>query len=1008
MGFSQKLCPLVFLLLSFLAFSFLSSSSSATQLCSDEQAIALLQFKNSISINKSTALSEWCESYYGIKSKTESWKEGTDCCSWDGITCENVTGNVLDLNLSCSGLYGSFPSNSSLFLIKSLQSLNLSHNDFNLSKIPREIGQFVSLKHLDLSYSLFSGQVPNEITHLSKLVSLNLSNSELKLEKTTFKNLAQNFSEIRELILRAVNLSSLNPRFVMNLSSSLIDLDLSFSDLKGKFPHNILQFPNLKSLTLGGSEQLTVSLSRSNLSSPLEFLYLYDMNCSELFHSVSKLKSLKVLSLCSCNLKGSIPSSIGNLSQLSMVDLSWNHLGGRFSELVYLDLNSNLFNGTIPSSITNVVNLTSLDLSANDLNESSDLERLDLSNNKIEGQIPEWMWNVGKDTLNYLNLSHNSLMALEQIPWRNMQILDFRSNMLRGVFPVPPIEMVYLLISNNHLFGEISSELCKANSLEILDLSHNNLSGVIPNCLPDLSKNLFVLNLQVNRFRGNMPSMFPKGCKIQNFNLHGNQMEGLLPRSLVNCSMLEVLDIGNNNIKDTFPYWLESLPKLQVLILRSNKFHGFVSNTKANSSFSKLRVLDLSDNNFVGPLPMHYIENLKAMVNAHEDGNSAQYMGERYMGERYMGRSFSYEFSIVVILKGLSIEMEKVLTVFTSFDLSKNKFAREIPKVIGKLSSLKGLNLSYNNFSGQIPHSLQNLTNLEWLDLSSNELVGEIPQELVSLTSLSVLNLSNNQLVGCIPQGNQFNTFGNSSYEGNLRLYGFPLTKSCDGNGLPQQPPSSFHGKDHELWEFGWRVVLLGYGCGFVFGLLIGFDLSKNKFGGEIPKVIGKLRSLKGLNLSHNNLNGSIPHSLGNLTNLEWLDLSSNELVGEIPQELVSLTSLAVLDLSNNQLDGCIPQGNQFNTFENSSYEGNPRLYGFPLTKSCDGNGTLQQPPGSFHGKDHELWEFGWRVVLLGYGCGLVFGLLMGYFAFQTGKPKWFVTLFAGQHNQKARNVKKA
>ncbi|GKV51844.1 hypothetical protein SLEP1_g58468 [Rubroshorea leprosula] len=185
------------------------------------------------------------------------------------------------------------------------------------------------------------------------------------------------------------------------------------------------------------------------------------------------------------------------------------------------------------------------------------------------------------------------------------------------------------------------------------------------------------------------------------------------------------------------------------------------------------------------------------------------------------------------------------------------------------------------------------------------------------------------------------------------------------------------------------------------------FDLSKNNFGGEIPIVIGKLSSLKGLNLSHNNVNGSIPHSLGNLTSLEWLDLSSNELVGEIPQELVSLTSLSVLDLSNNQLDGCIPQGNQFNTFENSSYEGNPRLYGFPLTKSCDGNGTLQQPLGSFHGKDHELWEFGWRVVLLGYGCGLVFGLLMGYFAFQTGKPKWFVTLFAGQHNQKARNVKK-
>ncbi|GKV44924.1 hypothetical protein SLEP1_g52057 [Rubroshorea leprosula] len=235
--------------------------------------------------------------------------------------------------------------------------------------------------------------------------------------------------------------------------------------------------------------------------------------------------------------------------------------------------------------------------------------------------------------------------------------------------------------------------------------------------------------------------------------------------------MLEVLDVGNNNIEDTFPHWLESLPNLQVLVLRSNKFHGFVQSTKESPSFPKLRVLDLSSNDFLGPLPLRYMENFKAMMDPHGEDGSPEYMNG------------------------------------------------EIPNVIGKLSSLKGLNLSHNNLTGQIPLSLGNLTNLEWLDLSSNELAGKIPDKLVSLTELSVLNLSNNHLVGRIPQGSQFNTFGNGSYEGNLGLCGIPLSKSCDGIGTPS---SSFQEKD-ELCGFGWRVVVLGYGCGVVFGLLMGY-----------------------------------------------------------------------------------------------------------------------------------------------------------------------------------------
>ncbi|GLT83657.1 hypothetical protein SLE2022_019340 [Rubroshorea leprosula] len=103
-------------------------------------------------------------------------------------------------------------------------------------------------------------------------------------------------------------------------------------------------------------------------------------------------------------------------------------------------------------------------------------------------------------------------------------------------------------------------------------------------------------------------------------------MDGPLTMSLVNCSKLEVLEVGNNNIEDTFPHWLESLPELQVLVLRSNKFYGFVQSTKESPYFPKLRVLDLSNNDLLGPLSIWYMENFKAMIDLLGEDGSPEFM----------------------------------------------------------------------------------------------------------------------------------------------------------------------------------------------------------------------------------------------------------------------------------------------------------------------------------------------------------------------------------------------
>jgi len=139
--------------------------------------------------------------------------------------------------------------------------------------------------------------------------------------------------------------------------------------------------------------------------------------------------------------------------------------------------------------------------------------------------------------------------------------------------------------------------ICKLNSLQHLDLSNNLFHGSIPPCLGNLSS-LVVLNLQKNNFSGVIPWTF-NGGKLRTIDLSYNKLQGRFPISFSTCKDLGVLNVGHNSIADVFPRWLEFLPNLMVLILR-NKFYGTIPPPTNTSSFSKLHIIDLSQNNFTG------------------------------------------------------------------------------------------------------------------------------------------------------------------------------------------------------------------------------------------------------------------------------------------------------------------------------------------------------------------------------------------------------------------------
>ncbi|KAG5233451.1 receptor protein [Salix suchowensis] len=990
MGFSPlSLSPS----LSFILFLFhfhSTLSSSPPPLCAHHQSLSLLQFKQSFSIQ---AIPREVLIQYP---KTESWKEGTDCCFWDGVTCELQTGLVTGLDLSSSMLHGTLHSNNSLFSLHHLRKLDLSFNNFTTSHISSRFGQFSNLTHLILTFSSFEGQVPSEISHLSKLVSLDLSwNSYSSLEPISFDKIARNLTKLRELDLSFVDMSLVVPDSLMNLSSSLSSLRLKGCLLQGKLPSSMGKLKHLRYLDLGWnnftgsipydfeqlSELVSLDLSRNLYLSPEPISF---------YKSVQNLTMLRELALDSVNMSLVAPNSLTNLSSsLSSLSLRGCGLQGKFPgnifllpnlEALYLSDNEGL-TGSFPSS--NLSNVLSL---------------LDLSNTRLslylENDLVSNLKSLRVMLLRNISFIRSDLAMLGNLT--QLTCLDLSNNNLSGQIPSSfgnLIQLSILFLSNNNFTCQIPSSLGNLAQLFYLDLSKNNLSGQIPSSLENLVQ-LTILDLSNNNLSGQIPSSLGNLVQLTSLDLSNNNLNGQIPSLLGNLGRLH---LHFNNFNGTIPSSLFALPSLEVLDLHSNNLIGNISEFQHDS----LAYLDLSNNNLHGTIPssifkQDYLEVLILASNSKLTGEIS---------------------SSICKLKTLRV-----------LDLCKNSLSGSTPLCLGNFSNmLSVLHLGMNNLQGTMPSTFSKYNSLQYLNLGGNELEGKISPFIINCTMLEVLDLGNNKIEDTFPyflealselqvlilKSNklQGSVNGSTAYDSafsKLRIFDI-----SDNNFSGPLPTRYFNGleammasdhnmiymrsRDYNGYVYSIQMTWKGVEIEFekIQSTIRVLDLSDNSFTGEIPKVIGKLKALQQLNLSHNSLRGHIQSSLGILTNLESLDLSSNSLTGGIPTQLGGLTFLAILNLSHNQLEGPIPTGEQFNTFNATSFEGNLRLCGFQVLKECccDGDQEQSLPPSSYNeGDDSTLFGdgFGWKAVAMGYGCGFVFGVATGYIMFRTKKPAWF------------------
>ncbi|KAF8034778.1 hypothetical protein BT93_C0943 [Corymbia citriodora subsp. variegata] len=941
--------------------------------------------------------------------KTLSWNKSLDCCSWDGIKCDENTGHVIVLDLGSSFLHGSIDNNSTLFQIARLERLNLSFNHFNYSQIPSRVGDLSRLTHLDLSASVFSDRVPSEIYKLTRLVYLNLccnldpytSTSLLEMKPPNLKSLAQNLTSLEVLLLGVVNMSSEVPNNIANLSS-LRTLSMDKCHLHGAFPSAIFKLPKLRHLRVAENIALTGRLPDFNSSSPLKELQLQVTGfLGGLPASIGNLRSLHILNLnCNmCKLTGSLPASIGKLSSLSFLDIGGCKFSGSLpssigslTSLSYLSIVGCNFSGSIPASFDNLSNLEYLDVGMNPFTAQS-ISSL------------SWVWKKTKLAL----LGLYSINLYGEIPpsignLSQLVAVIFMDNQLSGTIPSQLInltQLTCLCLRINQLSGSMPSWLMNMTELVTLDLSANKFCGEIPSSISQL-QNLKVLRLVGNNFSGELDNI-PKLKQLTVLQLSSNRLSwhGVqFPAFLQNQKHMTWLDLSDNNISGEVPFWVWDgrFKSMQYLGLSHNFLTGLDRYHPINPLY--MHTIDLSYNMLKGPPP----EAPPSIISYLVSNNKLTGVLPPWICN--LSSAITIDLSSNGLTGVLPLCLGNINKSLVVLNLKGNNFYGSIPELLMRGMQLTMIDLSDNQLQGNLPRSLANCKMLKFINFADNLIMDTFPSWLGSLPELHVLILRSNKFHGVIERLESSSTFlklrildlSINAFVGKLPMEFFQSLnamkyemKNFTYMHRTLQPPTYPEFIYYGFYDFSMIVIYKGLKLYYpkiseVFTII---DLSSNLLEGEIPSVIGDLKGLQGLNFSNNFLTGHIPLLLGNLTALESLDLSRNNLSGEIPQKLIELSFLSFLNMSYNNLKGSVPRGKQFDTFSDNSFEGNSGLCGEFISRKCQDSRNPSGQPSAHQEDFGSPIELNWKIVLMGYGSGLVVGVAIGN-AFISWKHVWF------------------
>ncbi|KAK3031262.1 hypothetical protein RJ639_035562 [Escallonia herrerae] len=480
---------------------------------------------------------------------------GKPFCNYTGIGC-NGQGNVDKIDVTGWSLSGPFPQDVCSYLPE-LRVLRLSHNNLH-------------------------GNFPDSIVNCSLLEELNMSSTYL-----------------------AGTLPNFSPMISLRL------LDLSYNFLSGEFPMSVTNLTNLEVLNFNENG---------------------GFNLWQLPENISRLTKLKVMVLTTCMLRGPIPASIGNMTSLVDLELTGNFLVGQIppelgllKNLRQLELYYNQLVGRIPEELGNLTELIDLDMSVNKLTGNlpesicrlPKLEVLQFYNNSLTGGIPAVLAN--STTLTMLSLYDNFLTG--EVPRHlggsspNMNVLDLSENRLSGELPAEVCnggKLQYFLVLENMFSGSLPENYAKCESLLRFRVSYNRLEDSIPEGLLGLP-HVSIIDLGYNRLNGSLAKTFGTARNLSELFVQSNRLSGILPSEISHAFNLVKIDLSNNLLSGPIPSEIGDLQRLNLLQLQGNKFNSSIPETL--SLLKSLNVLDLSSNHLMGNIPESLSELLPNSMN---------------------------------------------------------------------------------------------------------------------------------------------------------------------------------------------------------------------------------------------------------------------------------------------------------------------------------------------------------------------------------------------------------